>query len=34
MDSTRHQLMIAPKMENPLDFYQAWVLDDQDIFNK
>jgi hypothetical protein len=33
MDSTRHQL-IAPKMENPLDFYQAWVLDDQDIFNK
>ncbi|KAL3574780.1 hypothetical protein D5086_022881 [Populus alba] len=32
MDSTRHQL-IVPKMENPLDF-EAWVLDDQDIFNQ
>ncbi|KAG5251119.1 RWP-RK domain-containing family protein [Salix suchowensis] len=32
MDSTRHQL-VAPKMENPLDF-EPWILDDQDIFNQ
>ncbi|KAJ6672879.1 PROTEIN RKD1-RELATED [Salix viminalis] len=33
MDSTRHQLVV-PKMENPLDHFEPWILDDQDIFNQ